>query len=204
MAALKHISPAQQDAAARLAPLLPADAYLAGGIAIAAALDHRSSLDLDVFMRTTDPRSLIAKLGHVRGAKVISQASDTLELEIGEIPTSLLRYSYPNLVAPAPVDPIAIPCASLVDLTAMKLSAISNRGAAKDFWDLHDLILHRGIDLSSALAEFERKYIDIDTGAVVRSLAYFGDADAEPLPRGLDADTWAAIKADTRRWVSAL
>jgi hypothetical protein len=201
---MRHVSTAQREAAARLAPLLPADAYLAGGVAIAAALDHRSSLDLDVFMPTTDPRSLIDKIGHVPGAKVISQAVDTLELEIEEIPASLLRYAYPNLVAPAAVEALAIPCASLVDLTAMKLAAISGRGAAKDFWDLHALLGHRSIDLSAALAEFERKYVNVDSGAVVRSLAYFGDADAEPLPRGLLATDWAAMKADIQRWVAEL
>jgi hypothetical protein len=204
LASVKHISNAQRDAAARLAPLLPADAYLAGGIAIAAVLDHRSSLDLDVFMPATDPRSLITTVGALAGAKVISQAVDTLELEIEEIPTSLLRYAYPNLVAPAPVNALAIPCASLVDLTAMKLAAISGRGAAKDFWDLHALLRHRGVDLAASLAEFELKYVNIDTGAVLRSLAYFGEADAEPLPRGLDVKSWAAIKAEIQRWVAAL
>lgn len=204
MASVKHISRAQRDVAARLAPILPADAYLAGGIAIAAAIDHRSSLDLDVFTAGTDPRALIDKISTVKGAKVIGQATDTLELEIDEIPTRLLRYGYPNLVEPTHVDALAIRCASVVDLTAMKLSAISGRGAAKDFWDLHALLVHRAIDLASALAEFERKYVAIDTGAVVRSLAYFGDADAEPLPRGLTAKHWASIKADIQSWVSDL
>lgn len=99
---------------------------------------------------------------------------------------------------------LAIRCASVEDLTAMKLAAISGRGAAKDFWDLHALLCHRSVDLASALAEFERKYVSIDVGSVVRSLAYFGDADAEPLPRGLDERRWTSIKLDIQRRVAEL
>ena len=73
-------------------------------------------------------------------------------------------------------------------LTAMKLSAIAGRGSAKDFWDLHALLATRGIPLSEALSEFEHKFSAHDLGSVVRSLAYFGDADAEPLPLGLSPE----------------
>jgi hypothetical protein len=204
VASLNHVSSEQRDVAARLVTILPPDAYLAGGVAVAAALDHRSSLDLDVFTESTDPRSLIAELGKIDGAKVVGQAVDTLELEIDEVPTSLFRYRYPNLVEPTTLADLAIRCASVEDLTAMKLAAISGRGAAKDFWDLHALLAHRSIELAHALAEFERKYVTIDLGSVVRSLAYFGGADAEPLPRGLDAQRWTAIKIDIQRRVAEL
>jgi len=78
----------------------------------------------------------------------------------------------------------------------MKLSAIAGRGAAKDFWDLEELLRHGvgGGSLPGMLALFERKYANEDLGHVIRSLAYFGDADAEPLPRGLTPERWAAIK----------
>lgn len=93
---------------------------------------------------------------------------------------------------------------SLVDSTAITLAAISSGGTARNFWELHALLLHRGIALPAPLIEFERKYTHVDRGAVVRSLAYFGDADAEPLPRGLDVNHWAAIKATFQRWVAEL
>ncbi len=80
----------------------------------------------------------------------------------------------------------------------MKLSAIAGRGAAKDFWDLDEL-LRRGIaggDLPSVLHLYQRKFPTEDIGHAVRSLAYFGDADTAPLPRGLTSTRWAQLKID--------
>ena len=39
---------------------------------------------------------------------------------------------------------------------------------------------------------------------VVRSLVYFADADAEPMPIGLSAQTWSAIKLRITERVKAL
>ncbi len=50
-------------------------------------------------------------------------------------------------------------------------------------------------------AEHSKRYPRGDPGHVLRSLAYFGDADASPLPRGLDGETWAAIRHDFETWV---
>jgi len=99
---------------------------------------------------------------------------------------------------------LAVPVASPEDLIAMKLSAIAGRGAAKDFWDLHELLALRQVDLASALVDLPRKFAAQDIGSVIRSLSYFGDADCAPLPLGLTQERWAAIKADFMRWVAAL
>ncbi len=79
----------------------------------------------------------------------------------------------------------------------MKLSAIASRGLARDFWDLELLLKHgaAGGSLSEALERYRRKFAADDVGHVVRSLAYFGDADAAPLPPGLDTARWASIKS---------
>jgi hypothetical protein len=105
--------------------------------------------------------------------------------------------SYP-LLAPAELAPeLGTRVASLEDLTGMKLSAIAARGAARDFWDLHTLLKGGtgGGTLAGALELYGRKFAAHDIGHVVRALAYFGDADAAPLPSGLDPARWTAIKA---------
>lgn len=203
MAGLRHIAAAQRRALVALAPLLPQDAYLAGGVAVAVLVDHRASYDLDIFMRSSDPEGLIDDLSRLAGMRLISRAKGTLHLELDEVPISLLSYPYEHLSPSISAD-LGVRVASADDLTAMKLSAIAGRGAAKDFWDLHELLRHRGIDLAQALTELELKFVARDPGSVVRSLAYFGDADAEPLPLGLGAEHWARIKADFRRWTVAL
>lgn len=99
-----------------------------------------------------------------------------------------------------------MPVAGLEDLACMKVSAIAGRGAAKDFWDLHEL-LSMGVgggSLDGVLALYRRKFPMEDVGHAIRSLAYFGDADAAPLPRGLTAEGWELIKAAMRRRVKDL
>jgi hypothetical protein len=70
MADLTHISAEQRDALGKLASALPSDAYLAGGIAVSARLGHRPSLDLDVFMTTSDPTSSIDALAAIEAALI--------------------------------------------------------------------------------------------------------------------------------------
>jgi hypothetical protein len=201
---LTHVAEAQRVALSALAPALAADAQLVGGVAVTARVGHRPSLDLDIFTATTDPMRAVDAIAALPGVTIVSRGADTLHLEIVDVPVTLLRYPYPSIGVAERLPGFAVPVASMEDLTAMKLSAISGRGAAKDFWDLHELLSFRAQTLEGALVEFERKYFGHDRGAVVRSLAYFGDADAEPLPRGLTPPRWLLIKADLRQRIDAL
>ena len=87
------------------------------------------------------------------------------------------------------------------DLICMKLSAIAGRGARRDFWDVHRMLCETRQPMHAALAMFRSKFASVDVGHVVRALAYFADADAEPMPAGLDEVTWEEMKADLRAWV---
>lgn len=202
------ITDAQREALVALAPALDEATYLAGGVAIAIELRHRTSLDLDLFVsHDFDPERLAERLlPEIPSLRVVGRAPGTLHGEVFDVPVSILSYRYPLLAPMRAAEGIPVALASLEDLACMKVSAIAGRGAAKDFWDLHAL-LERGIAggaLSELLRLYQRKFPVEDIGHAIRSLAYFGDADAAPLPRGLDADRWNAIKADIRRHVKAL
>lgn len=86
----------------------------------------------------------------------------------------------------------------------MKLAAIASRGALRDIWDLHAILLYRGTALDAALDMFRRKYANEDVGHVIRSLVYFEDADREPRPDGLTNAQWHRVQSDLRRWVRQL
>jgi len=202
------VTPAQLAAIRQLASALPAGAYLAGGVAIAATLHHRTSLDLDFFVPTDfDPDRVAERLtADVPALAVTGTAPGTLYLEVQGVPVSFLSYRYPLLSEPVPNAELNVPVASLEDLVCMKLSAIASRGMARDFWDLHGLLEH-GVadgDLETALGLYRRKFTDSDVGHVVRSLAYFGEADAAPLPLGLERGEWERIKQSFERSVLAL
>jgi nucleotidyltransferase AbiEii toxin of type IV toxin-antitoxin system len=85
---------------------------------------------------------------------------------------------------------------SVKGLVCMKLSAIASRGKARDFWDLHELLGESGTSLAEALVWYRQKYSAEDIGHVVRSLAYFADAESEPFPRGLTLEHWRTIAHD--------
>jgi hypothetical protein len=201
------ITPAQQAITALIAPALDADTYLAGGVAVALDVGHRTSVDLDLFVsHDFDPERLAERLSVLAPeARVTGRAAGTLHLEVRGVPVSILSYRYPMLAPTRRVQQVSVPVASPQDLACMKVSAIAGRGSAKDFWDLHEL-LERGVadSLADLLALYRQKYPVEDVGHAVRSLAYFGDADAAPLPNGLTANRWQELKAAMRRRVRAL
>ena len=90
--------------------------------------------------------------------------------------------------------------ASLDDLACMKLSAVAQRGAKKDFVDLYALgLYHR--PLPDLLALYRQKYATNDIAHLLYALAYFDDADPERMPHLLWNFDWRTIKRATRSWV---
>ncbi len=192
------ITEAQRAALDELAPALDEATYLAGGVAVAVQLHHRTSLDLDLFVaHDFDAERLVEHLlRSVPALQVVGRAPGTVHAELAGVPISILRFRYGLLEPARSLEQLPVRVASLEDLACMKLSAIAGRGAAKDFWDLDELLEHGvgGGDLAGVLALYQRKYANEDVGHVIRSLAYFAEADAEPLPRGLTPARWESIK----------
>ncbi len=204
MGGLTEVTPEQFAALEAIAPVLGTDYYLGGGVAVALRMHHRRSRDLDLFTVLADPASLDTALAGTPEVRVVQRSPGTLHLLVHGVPVSLLRYPYALLAPPEPQASIAVPLASTADLAAMKLSAIGGRGARRDFWDLHVLLTGTGQSLEDALDAFALKYPGVDPGYVVRALAYFGDAEAEPMPEGLTAERWTELRRDFERWVLAL
>jgi Nucleotidyl transferase AbiEii toxin, Type IV TA system len=144
-------------------------------------------------MRVRNPREALAR--------VVGRRPGTLFLKIDGVPVNLLEYRYSLLESTSQVAGLPVPIASIVDLACMKLSAIAGRGAARDFWDLHEIITVTGRSLSDLLAAFQRKFPVEDLGHAIRSLGYFADAETAPLPAGLEPSRWATIKRDFEGWI---
>jgi len=82
--------------------------------------------------------------------------------------------------------------ASLQDIAAMKINAISNRGRKKDFWDYAALL--RYFTTEKMLSFFHSKYPNANAWHAERSLSFFDDADNDPDPQDLSDRTWPEIK----------
>lgn len=199
-----ELTEAQVGALRTLAPALRDDFYLAGGVAVALRLHHRTSRDLDLFATERDPNDLESEISKDASIRITARAPGTLHLDVNGVPVSLLRYGYALLAPTEHDDRVPLNVASREDLVCMKLSAIGGRGARRDFWDLHALLVSSALSLPDALDLFAKKYPTVDRGHVIRALAYFGDADAEPMPRELTPATWASMKLDLEQWVRDL
>jgi hypothetical protein len=83
----------------------------------------------------------------------------------------------------------------------MKLSAISSRGAKKDFIDLYAMGTTR-FTLAQMLEFYQEKFATTDLLHVLSSLAYFDDAEPEETPRlHWDLD-WGEVKRGVKDWVT--
>lgn len=72
------------------------DFILVGGTALALQIGHRKSYDLDLFTaRRFDPKILTANLKKITDLQISSEAENTLNALIGEVPVDFIRYDYP-------------------------------------------------------------------------------------------------------------
>ncbi len=176
--------------------------YLAGGTALALQLGHRRSVDFDWFSREGfDPLRLARELSD-RGVPLVSTATErgTLHTTISGVKASFLAYPYP-MVEPLIFWPEeSFELAAPADIAAMKLAAVAQRGARKDFYDL--VALGRaGFDLVRMLESYRRKYQIQDLGHVLTALTWFEDADVDRDPLLGTSESWEEVKRTIRGWV---
>jgi len=162
---------------------------LAGGTSLALRFGHRQSVDLDFFTdRGFDPQTWSNAIG-AGPESITGMAEGTLQLVIDGVKVEFLRHAYPKLAYDDLIQDIRM--WSLPDVAAMKLNAVSNRGSKKDFYDLATLLEH--FTLETLIGNYQSKYRPASLMMVIRSLAWFEDADAEPDPISLRNETWPEV-----------
>ena len=191
----------------KLAPIIqPKDFYLGGGTALAIYLGHRVSVDLDWF--TSKPvGDMIVFAQSLRNAHVSFEtqqtAPGTLHGSISKVRVTFLEYQYALLKPLTYWKEVGCSIASLEDLACMKLSAVAQRGARKDFCDIYALGLKQ-FSLNEMLDFYRKKFGVKDIGHVLYGLAYFDDAESERMPKMLWNVKWIEIKKTIQSWVKTL
>lgn len=176
------------------------DFALGGGTSLALRFGHRVSVDLDFFTLTEfSPDALFESLD-LDSATIVRRSANSLTVDVDGVKLDFLRHAYPLI---EPVERLAgIRFVSQPDLAAMKLNAIANRGSKKDFYDLLELMKH--FSLQQMVDFFTRKYPSSDAFTVIRSLAWFEDAEADPDPISLGGLEWQSVKSQIRDAVAEL
>lgn len=178
--------------------------YLAGGTAAVLHAGHRISVDLDFFSpEPFDSAQLADRLSGLGRFRLERLGEGTLLGELQDARISFFRYRYPLIAEPVQVLGIAV--AGLGDIAAMKLNAISQRGTRRDFIDLY-VIVQAGLSLSEVLGHYRHKYAGLDLNLLhlAKSLTYFVDAEADPMPEMLVDLSWEEVKAFLQREATAL
>lgn len=191
----------------RLSPLMAQrDFYLAGGTALAIYFGHRISVDLDWFSPTPFGDAMILA-ETIRSAKLdlqIEQTSPgTLHGSISSVRVTFLEYKYPLINQTIIWKDLGCPIASLEDLACMKLSAVAQRGARKDFCDIYALG-RKSFSLKQMLNFYNAKFNIQDINHVLYGLSYFDDAEDERMPKMLWDISWVEIKKTIQSWVKQL
>ncbi len=167
---------------------------LAGGTALALHLGHRISEDFDFFRTNSmDIDRLHDAFREIGPYETLQEEEHNLTLLTEGIGISFFRISDPFIFATIPYSFFHI--ADIRDITLMKLVAICNRGSRKDFVDLFS-ILRSGMILKDYLDLLPEKYSEGRTNIyqILKSLTFFNDAEAEPLPNMLEPFDWEECK----------
>ena len=173
-------------------------AYLAGGTGLALLFGHRTSVDFDWF--TPDdfsPAALASRLGELGPLRVAETAPGTFHGWLGQCRVTWLRYTYPMLrpfVTPDDLPGLSI--ASPLDIALMKWTALSDRGALKDFIDLYECA-RQGLPLRLLHDRLGEKFpgLNLNRYHMIKCLTYFDDAKSDPWPEIRRSVTWGDLEA---------
>jgi hypothetical protein len=171
------------------------DFYLAGGTAVALHLGHRISYDLDFFSNKNFDglllKQIVSNLGDYRDA--LSNKNNLIGIFNGT-KLSFIHYKPVLIGVPELLDEVTI--ASIKDLSAMKVEAISQRGAKRDFIDLFCIMQKNNASITDVISQYIEKYKDFNPTIIhiLKSIRYFDDAEKDIMPTMKIPIQWQDVK----------
>ncbi len=168
-----------------------ADTRLVGGTALALQIGHRKSIDLDFFGHLDASLEEIAmELSEFADVNPLSSSKSMRFLIVDGVKVDIVSYPYEWIDNPVIEDGIIL--SGVKDISAMKLSAITNRGTKKDFIDLYFLL--KRFSFNELIEFYLQKYTGAQLFTVLKSLTYFEDAEGDPLPVMIEPISWDEVK----------
>ncbi|HEY5463185.1 MAG TPA: nucleotidyl transferase AbiEii/AbiGii toxin family protein [Hanamia sp.] len=167
--------------------------FLVGGTALALLIGHRKSIDLDLFsFNPFDESKMLTYLESTKGMLLNYQEKNTLKGQINNVQVDLIMHAYPLVKDLVVMEGIRL--ASLDDIAAMKLNAITGNGTrVKDFIDI--AFLSSFLSLDQMLDAYEKKYQTRNTVIVLKSLDFFQDINhLEPVMLTAGNYSWKPIE----------
>ena len=172
---------------------------LVGGTSLALQYGHRRSVDLDFFGHTTED---IDELTSVlkENVKNAVQGPCTKRIKtymLNNVKVDIVNYNYAWIDNVVEEDGIRL--ASPKDIAAMKVNAIIGRGTKKDFIDIYYLL--QRFSFEELMRLYLEKYPEGSEYRALLSMAYFDDAEPQPIPFIYEEVEWETIKNSIRKEV---
>lgn len=164
---------------------------LVGGTSLALQIGHRLSVDLDIFSDFTfDEMRLSQYLQYEYGLELDFINKETVKGEIEGVKIDCIAHTYKWISKFTEFDGIRL--ASLEDLCAMKLNAISVSGTRiKDFIDI--AYLSNFFSLNQMLGFYRQKY-NVNHLVPLKALTFFDEINFEEPIKMIDKKmTWKKI-----------
>ena len=169
---------------------------LVGGTSLALQIGHRKSIDIDLFgILNVEFDILIDELKTLGEVVLLKNSKNIHSLLINDIKVDIVNYNYKWLTNKMTIDNIYF--ATIEDIAAMKLNAIMGRGSKKDFIDLYFIL--KNYTLSTLIDLYSQKYHDGSIFLVLKSLAYFDDADEQEMPFMFHNTSWQTMKNNIKK-----
>lgn len=164
--------------------------YLAWGTALFYILNHRNSVDLDFFTKEDIDLRKFKSIFEKHDLKLISES--TIHSNIKGVNVSLFIFKYPLLKPLLNFDIIKL--ASLEDILCMKVNAIIQRGARRDFIDVYFIMKELKLKADDVIELFEKKFGKHNRLVVKKALTYFKDTEKEPDIKLIKNVKWENVK----------
>ncbi|MEK9175805.1 MAG: nucleotidyl transferase AbiEii/AbiGii toxin family protein [Patescibacteria group bacterium] len=172
------------------------DWYLAGGTALALQAGHRRSVDLDFFttQKDFDKSELLNNFSKNNEWRTTINKKNTIYGELFKAKVSFIAYPF-FIPQQDFIQYDSIKILHKIDIAVMKIVAISQRGRKRDFFDLYWCA--KNIEpLEKTIRRLKIQYSSVahDYHHILKSLAYFNDAENDPEPDIYFDASWSKIK----------
>ncbi|MBI2591388.1 MAG: nucleotidyl transferase AbiEii/AbiGii toxin family protein [Candidatus Brennerbacteria bacterium] len=180
--------------------------YLAGGTALALRVGHRRSVDLDFFteLKNFNTKELLERYSNNPNWKETFSRKNTIYGEFFGAKASFIAYPF-FIPKQKPAIYGTIRVLNPIDIGVMKITAISQRGRKRDFFDLY-WCANNIESLENIIKRLKAQYPAIahNYHHILKSLVYFEDAESDPEPEiYFDAD-WKKIKSFFRKEITLI
>lgn len=180
--------------------------YLAGGTALALCGGHRRSVDLDFFLakKDFDEKKLLT---HFIGNNDWHTDVEEKNTIYGKLFGAKISFiAYPFFIPKQKMASYGmIYVLNPIDIGVMKITAISQRGLKRDFFDLY-WCANNIEPLENIIKRLKAQYPSIahNYHHILKSLVYFEDAETDPEPEIYFDANWKKIKTFFRKEIPAI